>query len=248
MKKINSTSLEQIIEMIREKSTYRDILKRFPELKSTSMITRIKKKYIDLEKPKKRKLSENTKRKIMVSAVKRKALEKSELILENHINVLETFKYSIKNLEEIQLLHKKDTEKIFFLLNELIKRLDKFFNSFEHDGDEELKIRNDLLFAASKVSDIHRNSLLRIKAIEALKSQIDSYLKFKIDVDELQQIHNLITAFIEGTRTLPDEQYFKYKTAVIADCEFARVFFDKWDEGLYETAESTEAVIIDEEE
>jgi hypothetical protein len=239
---------DSIVKDLRYGTTYREILRKYPELKSTSMIHRIKKIYIDQELPHKKKLSEATKSKIMVTAVQRKALEKSELIIENHINILETFKYSIKNLDEIQQLHKKDTDNIYIMLGEIIKRMDVYFNSDGNNDEEQLKIRNSLLNAANKVADIHKNSLLRIKAIDSLKGQMDSYLKFKIDVAGLEQINTLIKAFIEGTGILPDEQYFKYKKAVIDNCEFARVFFDKWDEGIYDSAESTKAVVVDRNE
>jgi hypothetical protein len=240
--------LDSLLEDLRAGTPFRVIIKKYPALKSTSMIHRIKKKYIDNEYPKRKKLSEATKSKIMMSAVNRKALEKSELIIENHINILETFKYSIKNLDEIQQLHKKDTDNIYIMLGEIIKRMDVFFNSIENDDEEQLKVRSSLLNAANKVADIHKNSLLRIKAIDSLKGQMDSYLKFKIDVAGLEQINTLIKAFIEGTGILPDEQYFKYKKAVVDNCEFARIFFDKWDAGIYNTEESTEAVVVDRNE
>ena len=237
-----------IIEDIKSGATYRAILKKYPELKSTSMIHRIKKTYIDNEIQQPKKLSEKTKKKIMIAALKRRTLEKSDLIIENHINILETFKYSIKNLEEIQQLHKRDSEDIFLKLNELVSRLDKFFEIAEPDEQEELNIRSSILYAASKVLDIHKNSLLRIKAIDSLRGQMDSYLKFKVDLAGLEQINILLKAFVEGTGVLSDEEYFRYKKAVIDYCEFARVFFDKWDAGVYNAGESAETGSFDRNE
>jgi hypothetical protein len=248
IKNLNEAEISAVVELIKQQHPYREIMKKFPALKSTSMIARIKKVFISGEKPKLKKLSDTTKRKIQTAATERKALEKSDLIVNRYISVIDAFSYSITNLDEIQRLHKSETEKIFILLNEIIKRMDEFSAKSEMDAEDTLSIRTSLLEAANKVADIHKNSLLRIKAIDSLRGQMDSFLKFKIQIEGIEQINNLIKAFFKGTEVLNDEQYFRFKEAVIDYDKFARVFFDRWDAGVYRAAEPNQAVNTNEKD
>lgn len=233
--KIKGDSLKKAIELIKTKTPYRKILLLVPDIRSLSMLNRIKKKYIYNEKPSKKQLSTKTKHKIQLAAIERRAIEKSDLILNGYVDVLKAFTYSIKNLDEIQLLHKAGTDNIYILLHEIVNRLDRFFKLGTIDETEQLNIRSIMLNASKKISDVHKNSLLRIKAIDAIRGQVDSLLKFKIEVQGIEQINFLIVAFLKGTEVLTDEQYFKYKAAVINHNEFARVFFDRWDSGVHQS-------------
>ncbi len=239
MIKISQNSIEKVVGMLKNNHSYRDIMTQVSEIKSTSMIFRIKKKYVDGELSNKRSISPKTKRKIQISAVERRALEKSDLIVNGYIDILKAFTYSIQNLDEIQLLHKKGTDDLYVILQEIVKRLDRYFDKTEIDETEQLDIRTKINVATQKISNLHKNSLLRIKAIDAIRNQLDSILKFKIEIQGIEQINFLISSFLRGTEVLSDEEYFKYKSAVINFNEFARVFFDRWDAGVYKSDLST---------
>ncbi|QQS36938.1 MAG: hypothetical protein IPM56_03000 [Ignavibacteriales bacterium] len=235
MKKIDKSTLDEIVMLIENNIPYREILRKNPVLKSTSMVSRIKKIHIDGKTTSQKKLSDKTKRKIQLAAVERRALEESDLIVNGYIDILKAFTYSIQNLDEIQLLHKKGTDDLYVILQEIVKRLDRYFDKTEIDETEQLDIRTKVNVATQKISNLHKNSLLRIKAIDAIRNQLDSILKFKIEIQGIEQINYLISSFLRGTEVLSDEEYFKYKSAVINFNEFARVFFDRWDAGVYKS-------------
>ncbi len=62
--RISEKTIKVTVELIKLKTPYRKIIQMVPEVKSTSMITRIKRIYVDGEKPKKRKMGRRTIRKI----------------------------------------------------------------------------------------------------------------------------------------------------------------------------------------
>jgi len=232
--KISDKTLRVTIELIKLKTPYRKIVQMVPEIKSTSMVTRIKKFYIDGEKPKKTVMSERTKRKIQKTAKQNRIIKKSEILVDGMLNILKGFEYMILNLENIQERHEREYPELVKELRKLNSKLKQVITEEIIEEESIKKLLEKITKTTEKAGDIFYHSDIRIRAISSLRKQFESFYRIKADAEVLKNIGKIIDAFIEGCEVLEDEDYFRYKEKVISKNDSTVGWFQKY-EGIGET-------------
>lgn len=262
---------KEIIDLIKKGTSFREIMKKYG-FRSTSKVARIKVEYMGKTpkgltpkgltpkepKPKKKKLMSFKQRKqISVSQSVIQFAKKSEIIVNNVIDILAGMRYSIYNLESIQSEQKEKSENVVSELQELNKKVGQFLDASTEVSTEagmiELQKKKDALskrinLAIDEAGNFYARDTLRIKAIAELRNQFKAFVELEIVAKGLTQIKEVLDALFIATEVLADEIYVRYRNRAIEINPVVRELFAKNEEAMAERGEQTEVHIIDPDE
>lgn len=248
---------QEIVELIKQNVPFREIMAKFG-FRSTSKIARIKAEYIDEPKGKKtrkyRPMKQATKDKMSVTANAIAIAKKSEIIVNNVIDILAGMRYSIYNLESIQGEQKEKSENVVSELQELNNNIDCFLDASTEVMTEEgmiaLQKEKDALnkrigLAIAEAGNFYARDTLRIKAIAELRNQFKAFVELEIVAKGLTQVKDVLDTIFRATEVLSDDNYVKLRTRAIEINPVVRELFAKNEEKVEEPGQPTEVHIID---
>jgi len=251
---------QEIVELIKKNVPFREIMVKYG-FKSTSKIARIKAEYIDEPKGKKtrkaRPMKQAHKNKLSVTANAIAITKKSEIIVNNVIDILAGMKYSVYNLESIQGEQKEKSEKVVGELEELNKKVDQFLDASTEVSTEagmiELQKEKDALYkriglAIAEAGNFYARDNLRIKAIAELRNQFKAFVELEIVAKGLTQVKEVLDTLFTAMKILSDKTYVEYRTRAIEINPVVRGLFAKNEETLEETIDSAEILNSDPDE
>jgi transposase len=206
------------------------------------------------QKKKKRKQSKRTIRKLQKAAVGNQMMKQSQIIVNNVIDVLSGMKYSIKNLEEMQDKYSREDHEMINELKELNLKIDDLLEiSVEepasvHQAELRIKQKLELIqkidAAVFKAGDYFRRDTLRIKAIQELRKQFETFVNMEIVAKGISQVKELITVFFQATAVLDDKSYIRLRDKAIELNPVVRGLFIDHETEVDEFGKPEEAQII----
>lgn len=248
---------QEIVELIKQNVPFREIMVKYG-FRSTSKIARIKAEYIDEAKGKKtrkaRPMKQAHKDKLSITANAIAITKKSEIIVNNVIDILAGMRYSIYNLESIQGEQKEKSENVVSELQELNKKVDTFLDCATEvsteEGMKELQKEKDALNkrigqAIAEAGNFYARDTLRIKAIAELRNQFKAFVELEIVAKGLTQVKEVLDTIFRATEVLSDDNYVKLRTRAIEINPVVRELFAKNEEKVEESGQPTEVHIID---
>jgi len=248
---------QEIVELIKKHTPFREIMEKYG-FKSTSKIARIKAEYIDEAKGKKtrrsRPMKQAHKNKLSITANAIAITNKSEIIVNNVIDILAGMRYSIVNLEGIQGEQKEKSENVVSELQELNKKVDQFLDASTEVSTEagmiELQKEKDALnkrigLAIAEAGNFYARDSLRIKAIAELRNQFKAFVELEIVAKGLTQVKEVLDTLFLAMEVLSDDSYVRLRTRAIEINPVVRELFAKNEEKVEESGQPTEVHIID---
>ncbi|HEX2868687.1 MAG TPA: hypothetical protein VHO03_16725 [Ignavibacteriales bacterium] len=213
---------------------------------STTPIVRILKKFegkyskgsvevIKRESPKKTisRREEKRRRDLAKSAINTTIIKKSEIIVNNVIEVLSGIKYCITNLEEIQSEQKEKSDEVVKNLEDLLDMVEKYIKlPNDEKGKEKESIIKAIFKTIADAGNFYARDMLRIKAIGELREQFNTYMKFQVDIKAFSEVKTILDAFFFGLEVLTDEQYIRYRNKVTSIAPATAGLFSTYEEGL----------------
>lgn len=234
LSQLSEEEILQIAELIKTgRKSYQQILDEF-NLNNKASIHRIKKRYVREEIPEDS-LRINIKDRIAFKKSNKEEMIKNawdsrRIIVARQIDVLEALLYCVHNLGQIQdeLLTKSLNLEQFLdrIAEEVSEKLATFTKEQEKDKN---KLIRDIYKALTKVSQFMSLYIIRIKAMNELRQQVETYQKNGIDIEAKKQIIVLIRAFFKASQKFTKEQYMEYKNDVIIEFEGAKWLFDEYE-------------------
>jgi hypothetical protein len=234
-KTLTKEQQQEILQMITARISYRSIMEKFG-IKSTRTITLIKRKSENPDTPKiKRMLPARVKARISKTAQTTHIMNKSEIIVNEMIDILAAIKYSIRNLTEIQESQQTKSEEVVSMLKELKVDIDAFLIA-THDGNikELSKERTAMLkrisIALTEAGSFYARDSIRIKAIGELRNYLETFVNMEIVGKGLEQAKDILNALFAGMNSLSDEAYVQYRDKIIELNPSVRILFERYEE------------------
>ena len=194
---------------------------------SKSSVSRIRKEYEKIEgtvntgKPVS--TAERQRReKIGKSAVTVAAYRKAEYISEGFLNAFEVISYNAQHLIEVINHSKTEADSLKEKQEEILEGFKKYVEmSAEQKVDVVLAIRQSI----QKINDFFTRDMIRVKAVGEMRKQLETFLKLKTEIMDIQTIKKMLDAFFTGCNELDDVNYIKYRDSVIKNAPYtARLF------------------------
>jgi hypothetical protein len=230
---------QEIVELIKKHTPFREIMEKYG-FHSTSKIARIKAEYIDEPKGKKtrrsRPMKQAHKNKLSITANAIAITAKSEIIVNNVIDILAGMRYSIFNLESIQSEQKEKSENVVGELQELNKKVDTFLDCATEVSTEagmiELQKEKDALNkrigqAIAEAGNFYARDTLRIKAIAELRNQFKAFVDLEIVAKGLTQVKEVLDTLFIAMQVLSDDTYVRFRNRAIEINPVVRGLFAK---------------------
>jgi len=153
-------------------------------------------------KKRKKKTTQKTIRKLQSAAVGNQMIKRSQIIVNNVIDVLAGLKYSVSNLEEMQDKYSKEDKEIISELKGLNEKIEDFLetcveepNSLE-EAEARIKAKMEMVVrigdSINKVNDYYRRDTLRIKTIQELRKQFETFVNMEIVAKGITQVKEII--------------------------------------------------------
>ncbi|MHB8871651.1 MAG: hypothetical protein ACYC5G_04315 [Candidatus Doudnabacteria bacterium] len=180
-------------------------------------ISNIKVKYLKsngITEPKKpiTKAEKERRKKIATSAVTVAALRKAEFISEGFLNAFEVIAYNAGHLVEVIDHSRDEADSLKTKQEEILEGFKKYVEmSPEEKVDVVLAIRQSI----QKMNDYFTRDMIRIKAVGEMRKQLETFLKLKQEIMDIQTIKKMLDAFFTGCDELDDTNYIKYRDGVI---------------------------------
>lgn len=229
----------EIVELIKQNVPFREIMVKYG-FHSTSKIARIKAEYIDEAKGKKtrkaRPMKQAHKDKLSITANAIAITKKSEIIVNNVIDILAGMRYSIYNLESIQSEQKEKSENVVSELQELNKKVDTFLDCATEvsteEGMKELQKEKDALnkrigLAIAEAGNFYARDTVRIKAIAELRNQFKAFVDLEIVAKGLTQVKEVLDTLFIAMEVLSDDTYVRFRNRAIEINPVVRGLFAK---------------------
>jgi len=157
-------------------------------------------------------------KKIGRSAVAADAVRKADLITEGFINAFETISYDAKHLIEIINHSKTEADSLKELQETILSNFEEYID-IESDSVQKATMKLDLIVAIrqsiQKINDFFTRDMIRIKAVGEMRKHLETFLKMKQEIMDVQTIKKMFDAFFESCDELDDENYIKYRNKVI---------------------------------
>ncbi|MDQ7818737.1 MAG: hypothetical protein RDU14_17050 [Melioribacteraceae bacterium] len=184
-------------------------------IKSKSTINAIKKEYLTISGIAPISPAEKQRRKkIGKAAVTVHAFRNAEYIAQGFINAFEVIAYNSQHLIEVIDHSKSEADSLKEKQEEILEGFKKYVEmSPEQKVDVMLAIRQSI----QKINDFFTRDMIRIKAVGEMRKQLETFLKMKQEIMDIQTIKKMLDAFFNGCNELDDVNYRKYRDRVIAD-------------------------------
>jgi hypothetical protein len=225
----------EILQMITEGISYRSIMEKFG-IKSTRTITLIKRKSENPDTPKTKKmLPARVKARISKTAQTTHIMNKSEIIVNEMIDILAAIKYSIRNLTEIQESQQIKSGEVVSLLEKLKEDIDAFLiatheGSIKELSQERTAMLKRISLALSEAGNFYARDSIRIRAIGELRNQLETFVNMEIVGKGLEQAKDILNALFAGMNSLSDDSYIRYRDRVLELNPSVRILFARYEE------------------
>ena len=235
---LTESEKEQIAGFIRtgEKS-YRTLMKEYG-LKNLSVISKIKKNYVEETTPnetlnykrKRRPLKESTKQKLQQAAIANRYWQESDLIIGKHIDVLNGIVWGISYLKDITEKQEQRSENVLNFLESIYEAVRDNLKTFTKENEKEKnKLIHNIYLALNKSSQFIAGQNLMVSAIDKLRYYLSFYNDKEVEIRAMKEIKNMLEAFFQGAQELDRENYKKFKEKVIELSGFSRKYFDQYE-------------------
>ena len=156
--------------------------------------------------------------KISDSAIATSLVKQAPIIVNGIVNILSAVEYSIRNLTSIQDEAQEKSDNIVAELTEISDNVSKFVsinpNKDGYDA-EKTKMLDAVWKAIAKASNFWNRDVMRIKAIEEIRKQMESYKKLQLDMEAFGRVTSILDAFFVAMDELDDRNYAKYRDKII---------------------------------
>ena len=182
-------------------------------------ISNIKEKYLKsngIGEPKKpiTKAEKERRKKIATSAVTIAAFRKAEFISEGFLNAFDLIAYNAQHLAEVIDHSKTEADVLKEKQEEILENFKKYVEMGPEDkADMVIAIRQSI----HKMNDFFARDMIRIKAVGEMRKHLETFLKLKQEIIDIQTIKKMLDAFFNGCNELDDANYRKFRDRVIAD-------------------------------
>ena len=182
-----------------QKIPYRTICEKWG-IKSTSSVSAIRQEYLKLngitELKKPITAAERQRRKkIGTAAVTVQSLKKAEFIAEGFLNAFEVLAYNAGHLIEIIDHSRDEADSLKAKQEEILENFKKYVEmSPEQKADVMLSIRQSI----QKMNDFLTRDMIRMKAVGEMRKQLETFLKLKAEIMDIQTIKKIMDAFFNG--------------------------------------------------
>ncbi len=226
---------EQIYHQLMHGKSYRQIQRTYNV--SISTISRIKKeksKFFSVKSKPRKPITKRTRKKIGDAVVTANLIKKSDLIVNNILDVGKAIIYGAEKVVDIAENSKERITTIVAELEKLNTAVEKHIKF--QDGKTGVTQRNDLAKEIYKViglvSSYYSSNKLVIDAVKELRGNAETYVKLKIEADVISSLNTFTNSIFEGAELLSDKEYIKFRDYVIENSELGKQLFKKYDETI----------------
>lgn len=170
--------------------------------------------------------------KISKAAVTIQAVKKAEYISEGFINAFEVISYNANHLIEVINHSKIEADKLKANQEEILEKFEQYID--ETDGDKQKKGKIALMFligeSIKKIDDFFMRDSIRIKAVGELRKHLETFLKLKQEIIDIQTIKKMLDAFFNGCEELDDTNYIRFRERVVKDAPILSRLFTAFEQ------------------
>ena len=234
---LSQLSEEEILQIADEiksgEKSYQQILNEW-NVNNKATLFRIKKRYLSddaaIAPDKTTSLIEIKNEEIKIETINHCPWNSNKIIVAKQIDVLEALLYCIHNLGAIQDELRVKSGMIENYLDQIADSVSLNMKTYSKGQEKEKnKLVRDIYRILTKVSQIASLYLVRIKALNELGRQIETYKKSEVDVEAKKEVISLIRTIFRATQKFSKEQYEEFKSNVISEFEGAKWLFEEYE-------------------
>jgi len=154
--------------------------------------------------------------KIAKAAVAVQSYKRADLIAEGFVNAFNAIAYNLSHMVEIVEHSSTEANSIKEKQEEILK-LFKELKQSTGDENNDASFKNlfvKLRESISKIDDFFARDMLRIKAVGELRKNLETFLKMRQEIQDIEAVKRILDAFFIATDELDDKNYKKYREKV----------------------------------
>jgi hypothetical protein len=139
-------------------------------------------------------------------------------------------------------------------LRDINEKIDDFLETSaeeprdENEANDRIKVKQDLVqridSAIFRAGDYYRRDSLRLKAIQELRKQFESFVKLEIVAKGISQVKEVLKTLFEALEILDDNSYRKYRDRAITLNPVTRGLFLEYEAAVEQPIKPEEVHII----
>jgi hypothetical protein len=222
---------QKVLEELEKGTSYSLISEKWQISKATISRIKAKKEKQSGVEPVKQPISKNemTRReKIGKSALVLHAVKKADFITENFLDAFGVIFHNSNHLVEIIDHSRDEADSLKKKQEEILENFNEYID-LEPDSLKKATMKADLIFAIQqsiqKINDFFARDMIRIKAVGEMRKHLETFLKLKEEILDVNQVKKIFDAFFIGSNELDDAHYIKYRDKVIELAPATRTFF-----------------------
>jgi uncharacterized protein YbcI len=155
-------------------------------------------------------------------------IKKADFISNSFIDAFQLIAYNAEHLAEVIDHSKTEADSLKEKQEEILSNFKEYIDG-EPGSVKQSTMKADLIIAIresiQKMNDFFARDTIRIKAVSEMRKHLETFLKLKAEIMEIEQIKKLLDAFFNAAMELNNEQYVVWRDKVIENAPHTIAWF-----------------------